>query len=205
MFASQRVHAASSHMTGMPRKKNPLSRSDQMARIRGKNTSPEMRLRRALWREGLRYRLHVRTVAGRPDVLFPRARVCVFLDGCYWHGCPIHYVLPRSRREFWLSKLHDNVTRDRRQTAELEQHGWKVIRVWEHEVAEDLPKIVAEIRSIVAGSENSLSDPWRVEHVEVLNAETDQERRHLVSLRDPARRRVEDRIRSTAKWRISID
>ncbi|HYO69174.1 MAG TPA: very short patch repair endonuclease, partial [Archangium sp.] len=85
-----------------------LTRSEQMSRIRGKDTSPERLLRSALWRAGLRFRLQSRTPYGRPDVVFSKARVAVFIDGCFWHGCPDHYVRPRTRNDFWSSKLLEN-------------------------------------------------------------------------------------------------
>jgi len=176
-----------------------------MARIRGKNTRPEKRLRAALWSAGLRYRLHVSTPAGRPDLVFTRRKICVFIDGCFWHGCPSHYVLPRSRQEFWLAKLRDNVVRDRRQTNELEAKGWIVIRVWEHEVFEQLDQVVSRIRTAVNGRLVTPSPEWRVDSVEILDLDRDLERRHLISLRDPALRTVEERIRTTAKWRFPAD
>src|SRR5262245_35460834 len=97
----------------------PLSRSEQMARIRSCNTSPEILLRRALWREGLRYRLHVRTVTARPDLVLAHYRTAVFIDGCFWHGCPEHYVPPRSSSLYWAEKLATNVSRDIRQSRAL--------------------------------------------------------------------------------------
>ncbi len=124
-----------------------LSRSQQMSRIRGRNTRPELALRSALWAGGLRYRLHVRTPHGRPDIVFPAKKVAVFIDGCFWHGCPWHYVRPRSRGEFWASKLRQNVERDRHQTGDLESAGWRVVRVWEHELADDIGAAVRLVQS----------------------------------------------------------
>src|SRR5436305_4641398 len=102
------------------------TRSEQMARIRGKNTSPEMLLRRALWAAGLRYRVHYRTPAGRADIALVKVQLAIYIDGCFWHGCPDHYVRPRSQADFWAAKLAQNVERDRRQTLQLETSGWKV-------------------------------------------------------------------------------
>ena len=105
-------------------------RSRMMSRIRGRNTRPERRLRQALWAAGLRYRKHAKTPVGRPDLVFVGPRVAVFVDGCFWHGCPRHYVRPRSRTDFWSRKLRENVDRDRRQTLELHVRGWTVVRIW---------------------------------------------------------------------------
>lgn len=178
------------------------SRSEQMARIRGKNTAPERRLRRALWAAGLRYRIHLRTPVGRPDLVFTRPRVCVFIDGCFWHGCPAHYVLPRTRQDFWLKKLRDNVARDRMQTATLESLGWIVLRVWEHDVFEQLDAIVERVRVAVRKGDLIPQESWSVERVESVSGVPNMERRFLVSLHEPLRHRIEERIRSTTKWRV---
>ncbi len=179
----------------------PLSRSEQMSRIRGKNTSPEVRLRKALWAAGRRYRLHYKTPAGRPDVVFPGARVAVFIDGCFWHGCPVHYVRPRSREAFWAAKLRTNVDRDRAQTLKLEDAGWRVVRVWEHEVYEHLEAVVARIVAALDADSWAGEPSERVVKVEAIDDAANTERRFLEALRDPGlQRRVEGR-RYTTKWR----
>lgn len=177
-----------------------LTRSQQMARIRGGNTSPEWMLRRELWRRGFRYRLHARTPVGRPDLVFSGARVAVFIDGCFWHGCPGHYVRPRTRDEFWSSKLRENVERDSRQTVELERLGWRVCRLWEHEVWEDVADAVNRVSTAVTAEKWSPSLDWRVVRVEVLGGPEDLERRHLRELRHCAPEEVVVQKRSTRKW-----
>ncbi|WNZ66146.1 very short patch repair endonuclease [Myxococcus sp. MxC21-1] len=174
-----------------------------MARIRGRNTSPELALRRALHAEGLRYRVNHRLpVGGRPDVVFSKARVVVFVDGCQWHGCPEHYVRPRTRAEFWGAKLAGNVERDRRQTHELALLGWRPLRFWEHELAENLNGVVERIKLALAGKFPGETGDWRVWRVEVIDQETDLERRHEVRLAEhPVSRRIVERRRSTKKWR----
>ncbi len=106
-----------------------------------RDTKPERDLRALLHRAGLRYRVDYRVGAGRsaprPDVAFPRQRVAVFVDGCFWHQCPEHGAVPATNRDFWEPKLQANVERDRRQTMHLEDKGWLVIRVWEHEAPEE--------------------------------------------------------------------
>ncbi|RKI35987.1 very short patch repair endonuclease [Corallococcus sp. AB004] len=178
-----------------------LSRSEQMARIRGKHTTPEKLLRAALWRKGLRYRLHVRLPAGRPDVIFPRQALAIFIDGCFWHGCPDHYVRPRSRSQFWATKLTDNVERDRRQTALLESQGWRVIRIWEHMIFEQCEYVVDHIQCVLSGQAWPNEDEWRIVCVDVLDATHDLERRHLSTLRPPFKTRVVDTPRMTTKWK----
>lgn len=99
-------------------------------------TKPEVRLRSALHRRGHRFRkdhlLRVGTVRVRPDIVFTRWRVAVFVDGCFWHGCPDHQHVPKSNRSYWVPKLAANVERDHLVNTVLTDHGWSVLRLWEH-------------------------------------------------------------------------
>jgi|SRR5579864_4117517 len=183
----------------------PLSRSEQMSRIRGRNTRPERRLRSALWMAGLRYRLHVAALGARPDLILPARRVAVFVDGCFWHGCPLHYVRPRSRTEHWKDKLRENVDRDRRQTLELEARGWRVVRIWEHEIDEMLSGVVETVRRAAFGPAPEPSPDWRVVAVEEIEGAAKIERRHLEQLRDRQAQRTEAGRRITAKWRRPLE
>ncbi len=101
-----------------------------------RDTPAEVALRSALHRLGLRFRLH-RPIEGvprvRPDIVFVSARVAVYVDGCFWHGCPEHGSAPKANRQWWAEKLQANVERDRRHDAALRAAGWEVIRIWEHE------------------------------------------------------------------------
>ncbi|QSQ13897.1 very short patch repair endonuclease [Myxococcus landrumensis] len=178
-----------------------LSRSEQMSRIRSRDTSPERILRSALWRAGLRFRLHARTPHGRPDVVFPGPRVAVFIDGCFWHGCPEHYVRPRTRNNFWSSKLRGNVERDRRQTLLLEETGWRVFRFWEHEIFESREELVECIRQALQGATTTQRDTWRVVQVTPIEGAGEMENRWMEELRDPATRRSIVVQRSTKKWK----
>jgi DNA mismatch endonuclease (patch repair protein) len=110
----------------------------RMQRQPRRDTKPELELRRELHRRGLRYRVDVAPLAGmrsRADVVFPSIKVAVFVDGCFWHGCPEHGTAPATNAAWWRDKLSANRARDRRVDAELECAGWKVVRVWEHESA----------------------------------------------------------------------
>ncbi|MDC4203790.1 MAG: very short patch repair endonuclease [Candidatus Manganitrophus sp.] len=111
----------------------PLTRSELMSRVRGKHSSAELALRSALHTKGLRFRLHRRVESVAVDIVFPGPRVAVFVDGCFWHGCPKHATFPKSNQEYWLPKLEENRERDRRQTVRIKAAGWRVFRVWEHE------------------------------------------------------------------------
>ena len=123
----------------------PEERRRVMQAVRRCDTEPEMRLRRALWNAGLRYRLNRRIAGTRPDLCFVRARVAVFVDGCFWHGCPEHYSAPVHNSSFWGEKLHKNQARDRRDDRRLAGIDWSVLRYWECEVKEDAGRIVDEV------------------------------------------------------------
>lgn len=125
---------------------------------RRRDTSPELALRGELHRRGLRYRvdylIRLEGLRARPDIVFVRARVAVYVDGCFWHRCPVHGTEPKANAAYWKPKLDENVDRDRRATAALRAEGWTVVRVWEHtEVAATADAIQALLRDTVAGSE----------------------------------------------------
>ncbi len=141
----------------------PLSKSEQMARVRSRNTEPERMLRRALWGAGLRYRLRLQ-LPGSPDVAFPGPKVAVFVDGCFWHGCPEHYTAPVRQAEFWAAKLGRNRARDEHVDAELSALGWRSVRVWEHSVQRDLPAVVRRLRNLIRGSDGLASRSHREDH-----------------------------------------
>ena len=127
----------------------PMQRSRCMSRIQGKNTSPETSLRKALWATGLRYRIHAK-LPGKPDIVFTKLKVVIFIDGCFWHRCPIHGVMPKSNADFWKAKLKGNVKRDRKTDKTLRKLGWEVMRFWEHQVENELEKVVKEVISFVS-------------------------------------------------------
>lgn len=110
-----------------------MTRSEHMRRVRGKNSVAERTLRSALHGAGLRFRLHLRIEGIVTDIVFSGPKVAVFVDGCFWHGCPKHATFPKTNQEYWLPKLAENKERDCRQTARLRAAGWTVFRVWEHE------------------------------------------------------------------------
>lgn len=126
----------------------PLTRSEQMSRIRDRDTVPELLLRRALWEKGYRYRLRPR-LPGRPDIAFTRARVLVFADGCFWHGCPVHYVVPKTSSSYWSSKIATNIARDKHNDEVLRVAGWTVIRVWEHDIEEDADACARRVAAVL--------------------------------------------------------
>lgn len=133
----------------------PAQRSERMSRIRGKDSQPELALRRVLHRLGLRYRLHAKGLPGKPDLVFPRYKAVVFVHGCFWHrhdGCKIA-TTPKSNTLFWIEKFEKNVARDSRVASQLSELGWRVFVAWECDLsptkAEATGKQLAEaIRSM---------------------------------------------------------
>ena len=126
----------------------PAQRRKCMSNIKGRDTGPEVSLRSALWAAGLRYRLR-QNLPGKPDITFGMPRLAVFVDGCFWHGCPLHATKPKARRKFWRDKLRGNKIRDRKVNIQLRKIGWDVYRVWEHEVARNSALAVQKILRLI--------------------------------------------------------
>lgn len=119
----------------------------RMSAQRSRDTDPELAVRRALHRLGLRYRIHVAPVPGlrrRADIVFPRARVAVFVDGCFWHGCPVHGQRSHTVNEwYWPEKIERNRRRDADTNERLSEAGWNVVRVWEHDPPNEAAERIA--------------------------------------------------------------
>jgi len=119
------------------------TRSRMMSGIKGKNTQPELQVRRYLHGRGLRFRLHVKDLPGKPDLVFPKFKAVVFVHGCFWHqhaGCK-YATTPSSHQHFWTNKLSENVARDSYQIAALKGLGWRVFVVWECVLREGLARL----------------------------------------------------------------
>jgi DNA mismatch endonuclease, patch repair protein len=132
------------------------ARSAQMALIRGKDTKPELRVRKALHAAGLRYRVHDKKLPGRPDLVLPNRRIAVFVNGCFFHqhvGCS-RARLPKTRREFWGPREEANVARDRRKQAKLETLGWAVFVIWECET--EKTECIEQLRYEIANVEPAI-------------------------------------------------
>lgn len=133
----------------MPDVMTPQQRHDCMSHIRSKNTKPEQLVRQALWHQGFRYRLHVKDLPGKPDIVLPKYKAAIFINGCFWHGhegCR-DFVVPKSNTAFWLEKIGKNKERDARDGSALASAGWKVITIWECELKK--PVIEATLDSLV--------------------------------------------------------
>ena len=136
------------------------TRSRMMAGIRGKDTKPEILLRKALFARGFRYRLHASDLPGRPDMVLPKYRAALFVHGCFWHmhDCGL-FRLPSTRREFWRQKLAGNRERDARQRAALRDAGWRVMVVWECAFKRAPAERINEVADLVAGWLRSSESP----------------------------------------------
>lgn len=130
-------------------------RSWNMSRVRSTNTKPELVVRRLLHRNGFRFRLHVKTLPGKPDIVLNKYQSAVFVHGCFWHrhkNCP-DASTPKTRTEFWVKKFDGNVKRDRKNRMALKKIGWKVIVIWECEVAKQ-DKLAARLSRTIQCSSN---------------------------------------------------
>lgn len=119
-----------------------------MRAVRSRDTKPEVLLRSALHRRGLRFRKHVKKLPGTPDVVFPRAKVVVFIDGDFWHGYDFDSWKDKLN-DFWRAKIERNIERDIKNTTLLTEAGWLVIQVWQHDIKKDLPGVVQTIEAAV--------------------------------------------------------
>lgn len=120
-------------------------RSKNMRAVKNKDTDLELALRKELWRAGFRYRVHYK-MFGHPDIVFPKLKVAVFCDGCFWHGCPKCNEIPDQNQSFWLAKIRKNKQRDVFVTRELTKQGWLVLRYWGCEIKSDLNEVVKDIK-----------------------------------------------------------
>ena len=124
-------------------------RKYNMSRIRAKNTGPEVTLRKRLFASGIRgYRIHF-DLPGKPDIVFTRKKIAIFVDGCFWHKCPVCFQEPETRKEFWMKKIQSNVDRDTKVNEQLKNDGWMVIRIWEHEIQKKPDMAVKKISDLL--------------------------------------------------------
>ena len=133
------------------------TRSRMMSGIKGRDTKPEIIVRRYLHSEGYRFRLHRKDLPGSPDIVMARARICIFIHGCFWHrhqNCK-YATVPKSRHDFWQKKFDENIARDNRAQAALKEAGWNVIVIWECELREPAPALHAMTQKISETINNS--------------------------------------------------
>lgn len=133
-----------------------MTRSQVMARVKSKNTSFEMMLRRELWRRGLRYRANDKTVFGKPDIVFKGKKIAVFVDSEFWHGkdYPHGRNIPKENNDYWVKKIERNIARDKEVNKTLRKEGWTVIRIWSKDLKKNLSEHVERIWNIVQERNN---------------------------------------------------
>lgn len=122
-----------------------------MSKIHRRDTKLELKVRRELHRRGLRFRVDFGAAPGRPDIAFTRAKVAVFLDGCFWHGCPLHGTWPKSNAEWWKAKIGRNLELDARVREQLEEDEWLVLRYWAHDDVDDICDEVEDVWRDLSG------------------------------------------------------
>ena len=140
----------------MPDRLTPQQRHKCMSHIRSKATKPEMKVRRWLWAHGYRYRLNVKSVPGKPDIVMRKYRTAIFVNGCFWHGhenCSF-FVMPKSNTAYWPAKINRNRERDQKHYQELAQAGWQVLVVWECNLTKD--KIESTMQSVAVALNQNL-------------------------------------------------
>jgi len=134
---------------------DPRRRSKLMSLIRSSgNKETELELRRILRSEGLNGWRRGQKIFGRPDFVFRAARLAIFVDGCFWHGCPKHFRIPKGNRSFWRRKISRNRARDLLVTLELRMQGWRVMRIWAHDLTKGSEHLVRRIKSALVGKKS---------------------------------------------------
>jgi len=120
-----------------------------MSSIKAKNTSPELKLRKALWYNGIKgYRIHWKKVPGSPDIVFPRYQLAIFVHGCFWHRCPFcNPPMPKTHLEFWIRKFDKNIKRDKFKNKQLAKIGWKTLTLWECQINNNCQSSVNKIKN----------------------------------------------------------
>ena len=122
-------------------------RSEIMSMVKNKDSKIEVKFREALWKVGFRYRKNATKYFGKPDLIFKKRKIVIFIDSCFWHGCKKHGSMPKTRKVFWEAKIENNKQRDKDVSDHYKKLRWKVFRVWEHDIKKDRQKIIDRIKS----------------------------------------------------------
>lgn len=129
-----------------------MTRSENMSRIRSKDTKPEILIRQELWKRGIRYRKNCKDIYGKPDIAFKGKRIAVFCDSEFWHGKEyLEGRTPKSNSGFWIEKFERNIARDKKVNAVLESKGWLVLRFWEKEIKKEVSAVADRIEKTIRG------------------------------------------------------
>lgn len=128
-----------------------MDRSDNMRRIKSKDTSIEIKLRKALWKKGYRYRKNCKDIYGKPDICFKKKKIAIFCDSEFWHGKYLleNKYIPKTNRNYWISKIKNNIERDIKVNEELRNHNWTVLRFWQKDIEKNLEECIKKIQQFV--------------------------------------------------------
>ena len=122
-------------------------RSEIMSHVKSKDSKIETLFRKELWQSGFRYRKNSSKYFGKPDIVLPKYKTAIFIDSCFWHGCKKHCRIPTARKKYWTEKIARNAERDKEVSKHYKKLGWKIFRVWEHEMSKNLNKMLKKIYS----------------------------------------------------------
>lgn len=128
---------------------NKEKRSQIMRAVKSKGTKLEQKVFKALRKRGLKFRTNVANLPGKPDIAIKKYKIVIFLDSCFWHGCPLHCRMPKSNIEYWQKKIEQNKIRDALITENYKKMGWNVLRIWEHELKENFEKTIDKIERFI--------------------------------------------------------
>lgn len=120
-------------------------RSEIMSRVRSKDSKIEVSFRKELWKRGFRYRKNPSKHFGKPDIVLKKYRAVIFIDSCFWHGCERHCRVPSTRTAYWKQKIHRNIARDKEVTMHYREIDWKIFRIWEHQLGENMDKTLGKL------------------------------------------------------------
>jgi len=138
----------------MTDKVDPKTRTEIMRKIRGKDTKLEKLARLNLWECGYRYRKNIQDLPGKPDLVFRKIKTVIFIDSCFWHGCPDHLRMPKSNEDYWKIKINRNKKRDEIVNQEYKKLGWRIIRIWEHDLISSFERTMSKVIKILEKREN---------------------------------------------------
>lgn len=120
-----------------------------MSKVRSKDSKIEIEFRKNLWRAGFRYSKNSSKYFGKPDLALPKYKTVIFIDSCFWHGCKKHGSIPQTRKKFWETKIERNRQRDKKVNRHYKKTGWKVIRIWEHDLKKNFKKIIERSKKLI--------------------------------------------------------
>lgn len=123
-------------------------RSEIMSKVRNKDSKIEIAFRKALWKEGFRYRKNVNSYFGKPDIVLKKYKTVIFVDSCFWHGCRKHCILPVSNKKFWRKKIERNKQRDREVNRYYKKESWNIMRIWEHDLQKNSDKMIKKLLNL---------------------------------------------------------